>query len=275
MVSAKDGDDATLEAAKLCGAGGSPRPAVGAMSERPNFPPLYQPFAVTPELDPFERAIVVAGEGAEAGTLLWSIAQDACECAVVLAPEQPLEASLPVVLVAMLGLGDALGSLVPPVVAVTFGWPDRLEVNGGVIGGVRMASAPTVVPAAVPDWMAIGFGVAVRGPWAEDQPPDDLLRTTLAEEGAEIQTLDLLEAFARHFLAWMNRWQDDGVGPILQAWMSRATGLGKPIVIEIGDHLRQGTFAGLTESGAIRLVKEGVTQTISLEEAMKVPSWSV
>jgi len=268
---------ATVEAVDDDGAGAGPRAAAGGVvSERPDFPPLYRPFAVTPELDPFERAIVVAGEGAEPGTLLWSIAQEACECAVVLAPEQDLEASLPVALVAMLGLGDALGSLVPPVVAVTFGWPDRVEVNGGVIGGVRMASAPVVVPSAVPEWMVIGIGVAVRGSWAEDQPPDDLLRTTLVEEGCtEVQTVDLLEAFARHFLAWMNRWQDDGVEPILQAWMSRATGLGKPIELEIGDQLRQGTFSGLTESGAIRLAKEGVTQTISLDEAMKVPSWSV
>jgi BirA family biotin operon repressor/biotin-[acetyl-CoA-carboxylase] ligase len=73
----------------------------------------------------------------------------------------------------------------------------------------------------------------------------------------------------------MNRWQEDGVDPIRQAWMSRATGLGKPIAVDVGGQVRQGTFTGLTESGAIRLVKEGVTQTISLEEAMKVPSWSV
>jgi BirA family biotin operon repressor/biotin-[acetyl-CoA-carboxylase] ligase len=272
-----EGDAATVEAIDDDGASGGPRGAAGGvMSQRPEFPPLYRPFAVTPDLDPFERAIGVAGDGAEAGTLLWSIAQEACECAVVLAPEHHLEASLPVVLVAMLGLGDALGSLVPPVVAVTFGWPDRLEVNGGVIGGVRMASAPVVVRSAVPDWMVIGISVAVRGPWADDQPPDDLLRTTLAEEGCgQVQTVDLLEAFARHFLAWINRWQDDGVGPILQAWLSRATGLGKPIELEIGDHVRQGTFTGLTESGAMRLVKEGVAQTISLDEAIKVPSWSV
>jgi biotin-(acetyl-CoA carboxylase) ligase len=244
------------------------------MSERPEFPPLYRPFAVTPDLDPFDRALSVAAD-AEAGTLLWSIGQDACECAVVLAPEQSLEKSLPVVLVAMLGLGDALGSLAPPVVAVTFGWPDRLEVNGGVIGGVRMARAPTDAPIAVPDWMVIGFGVAMRGSWAGEDPGDHVLRTTLADEGCgEIQTLDLLEALSRHFLAWMNRWQADGVGPIQQAWMSRATGLGKPIEVDVGGQVRQGTFTGLTESGAIRLVKEGVTQTISLEEAMKVPSWS-
>ncbi len=246
------------------------------MNERPDFPPLYRPFAVTPELDPFERCINVAADGAEAGTLLWSIGQDACECAVVLAPEQSLEASLPVVMVATLALGDALGSLVPPLVAVTFGWPDRLEVNGGVVGGVRMASAPIETSTAAPDWLVVGFGVALRGPWGEGEPGDGVHRTTLADEGCgEVETVDLLEAFARHFLAWINRWQEDGVGPVQQAWMSRATGLGKPIEVEVGGHKRQGTFAGLTESGAMRLVKEGVTQTISLEEAMRVPSWSV
>jgi BirA family biotin operon repressor/biotin-[acetyl-CoA-carboxylase] ligase len=238
------------------------------MTERPDFPPLYRPFAVTPELDPFERCINVAADGAEAGTLLWSIGQEACECAVVLAPEQSLEASLPVVLVAMLALGDALGSLVPPLVAVTFGWPDRLEVNGGVVGGVRMASAPTAAPGAPPDWLVVGFGVALRGSWGEREPVDEV-------HCAEVVTVDLLEAFARHFLAWINRWQEDGVGPVVQAWMSRATGLGKPIEIEVGGQLRQGTFTGLTESGGMRLAKEGVTQTISLDEAMRVPSWSV
>ena len=248
------------------------------MSDRPDFPPLYRPFAVTLEIDPFERCVSVAADGAEPGTLLWSIGQEACECAIALAPEQSLEASLPVALVAMLGLGDALGSIAPPVVAVTFGWPDRIEVNGGVIGGVRMAHAPTVSPAQVPDWLVVGFGVAVRGPWGDGngEPGDDLYRTTLAEEGcADIGTVDLLEAFARHFLAWLHRWQEDGVGPILQAWMARATGLGKAIEIDVGGQNREGTFAGLTESGAIRLVSEGVTQTISLEEAMRVPSWSV
>ena len=138
------------------------------MTERPVFPPLLRPFAVTPDIDPFERCLELAAEGAEAGTLLWSIGQEACEGAIVLAPEQPLEPSLPIVLVAMLGLGDALGGLVPPVVAVTFGWPDRIEVNGGVVGGVRMAlRARPRLPTAVPDWLVVGFGVAMRGPRTE------------------------------------------------------------------------------------------------------------
>ena len=244
------------------------------MTERPVFPPLLKPLAVTPDLDPFERAVKLAAEGAEAGTLLWSIGQDTCQCAVVLAPEQALEPSLPIVLIAMLGLADGLGALVPPMVAVTFGWPDRIEVNGGVAGGVRFASAPTEASDAVPDWLVIGVSIAVRGPWAEDVR-HDRQRTTLAEEGCgDVLTSDLLEAFARHLLGWINRWQEDGVEPVKQAWLSRATGLGKRVEIRLDDQVRAGTFEGITETGAMRLARDGVAQTVALDEAMKVPTWS-
>lgn len=246
------------------------------MNDRPAFPPLFRPFAVTSEIDPFDRALSIAVEGAEAGTLLWSIAQEACECAVVLAPEQPLEPSLPIALVTALGVGDALGALVPPVVAVTYGWPDRIEVNGGVVGGVRLASAEVDDPNTVPDWMVVGFAVAMHGKWAEGEPGHDRRRTTLAEEGCgDVQTADLVEAFARHFLGWINRWQEDGVDPVRRAWLARATGLGAHIELDVGGRKVAGTFSGLTETGAIRLVKDGVAQTVSLEEAMKVPTWSV
>ena len=108
------------------------------MTERPHFPPVFRPYAITADLDPFDRAVEMAKEGTEAGTLLWSARQDVYECALVLAPENSLEDSLPVVLVASLGLGDALGALIPPVTAVTFGWPDRIEINGGLVGRIRL-----------------------------------------------------------------------------------------------------------------------------------------
>lgn len=246
------------------------------MTERPAFPPLLRPFAVSSDLDPFERCIQLAVEGAEAGTLLWSIGQDVCECAVVLAPEQPREQSLPIVLVAMLGLADGLGALVPPAVAVTFGWPDRIEVNGRVVGGVRCASAPTEASEAVPDWLVIGFRIAVRGARASPGASDDRPRITLADEGCgEVSAIDLLEEFGRHFLTWIHRWQEDGVRPVQQAWLSRATGLGKQVEVRVGRHVRTGIFEGLSETGAMRLVKEGVAQTIALDEAMRPPTWSI
>lgn len=245
------------------------------MSERPVMPPLFRALAVTPDVDPFERAWQIAAEGAEAGTVLWSIGQDACQAAVVLAPEHSLEASLPVVLVTMLGLGDALGALAPPVVSVTFGWPDRIEVNGGVVGGVRMLSAPTEAASQVPDWLVVGYGLAARTRAGDAEPGQQPHRTTLADEGCEIACMDLLEAFARHFLAWINRWQEDGVGPVRQAWLSRAAGLSQSIEIGRGEHKKQGIFTGLTESGSMRLIRGGIVQTLSLGEAIKAPTWTL
>jgi biotin-(acetyl-CoA carboxylase) ligase len=246
------------------------------MTERPVLPPLLRPFAVPSDVDPFERCIDLAPEGAEPGTLLWSIGQDTCEAAVVLAPEQPREQSMPIVLVSMLGLADGLGSLVPPAIPVTFGWPDRLEVNGGVVGGVRCASASTDRDEAVPDWLVIGFRIAVRGPWANPQSQGEWPRTSLAEEGCEdVTAIDLLEEFGRHFLSWINRWQEEGVRPVQQAWLRRATGLGKRVDVLVGGHVRTGIFEGLTETGAMRLVKGGVAQTIALDDATRVPTWSI
>ena len=59
------------------------------MTERPVVPPLLRPFAVAPDLQPFERCLKLAAEGADAGTLLWSSGEEVCEGAIVLAPEQP------------------------------------------------------------------------------------------------------------------------------------------------------------------------------------------
>jgi biotin-(acetyl-CoA carboxylase) ligase len=144
-----------------------------------------------------------------------------------------------------------------------------------VVGGVRFACAATDSAEAVPDWLVIGFGVAVRGLPTEGAAPERFQRTTLADEGCDVSTLDLLEAFGRHFLSWINRWQDEGVAPVQKAWLSRATGLGKKVEVRLGGQVRSGTFEGLTETGALRLVREGVAHTIALDEAMRVPTWSI
>ena len=237
------------------------------MTERPHFPPIFRAYAVTADLDPFERATDMAREGADPGTLLWSARQDVYECAVVLAPENSLETSLPVLLTASLGLGDALGALIPPVIAVTFGWPDRIELNGGTVGRIRLIMSDTPNPTAVPDWLVIGFNLANSGHWR--QSGDDARHmTTLAEEGCQVDLLDLLEAFSRHFLAWINRWQGDGVQPVQQAWMSRTLEVGKSVSVDIGGRLRKGTFKGLDELCGLELVDQGRRTVIPLETAM-------
>jgi biotin-(acetyl-CoA carboxylase) ligase len=238
------------------------------MTERPQFPPVFQAYAVTADLDPFERAVEMAKSGTEAGTLLWSARQDVYECAIVLAPENSLEMSLPVILVASLGLGDALGALIPPVVAVTFGWPDRIELNGASVGRVRLILPETPNPTAVPEWLVVGFNLANAGHWQEGAGNGRQI-TTLGDEGCKIDLLDLLEAFSRHFLAWINRWQSDGVQPVQQAWMSRTLEVGKPVSINVGGKRREGMFKGLNEQCALELDDQGRHQVIPLDLAVE------
>ncbi|MGI9490048.1 MAG: biotin/lipoate--protein ligase family protein [Geminicoccaceae bacterium] len=238
------------------------------MTERPQFPPAFRPYAITADLDPFDRAVEMAKEGVDAGTLLWSARQDVFECAIVLAPESSLETSMPVVLAASLGLGDALGALIPPVIAVTFGWPDRVEMNGGIVGKIRLIIAETPNPTVVPDWLVIGFNLANAGHWREGGHGGQHV-TTLTEEGCQIDLLDLLEAFSRHFLAWINRWQGDGVQPVQQAWMSRTQEVGKSVKIDLGDQIREGTFKGLNEQCGLELVDQGRHHVIPLDMAIR------
>ena len=237
------------------------------MTERPHFPPIYRAYAITADLDPFDRAMEMAKEGTEAGTLIWSARQDVFECAVVLAPENSLEESLPVLLAASLGLGDALGALIPPVIAVTFGWPDRVDVNGGTVGKIRLLVAETPNPTAVPDWLVVGFRLANAGHWRDSAQAGHQV-TTLVEEGCQIDLLDLLESFSRHLLAWINRWQGDGVQPLQQAWMSRTLDVGRPVRIDVAGRPREGTFKGLNEQCGLELVDHGRHYVIPLDAAI-------
>ncbi len=241
------------------------------MTERPHFPPIYRAYAITADLDPFERAVEMAKEGTEAGTLIWSARQDVFECAVVLAPENSLEDSLPILLAARLGLGEALGALIPPVIAVSFGWPELIVINGGIVGKIRLIIAETRNPTAVPDWLVIGFRLANAGHWRESGR-DGRQVTTLAEEGCGIDLLDLLESFSRHFLAWINRWQGDGVQPVQQAWMSRTLEVGKSVKIDVAGRQREGTFKGLNEHCGLELVDHGRHYVIPLDTAIATAS---
>lgn len=239
------------------------------MIDRPVLPPVFSASAVDADIDPFERAISLAERDIEAGTLVWSQRADIYRSALVLAPERSLEESLPVILVALLGIGDALGALIPPIIAVTFGWPDRIEINGGIVGDVRLVVAKTPNPTAVPDWLVIGFNLAHDGGWVQkdDQAQH---RTTLVEEGCQIDHVDLLESLSRHLLAWINRWQSDGIQPVLQAWISRSPEIGKPIEIEVDGRVRQGIFKGLSDQGGLELADQGRHQIIPLNEALLI-----
>src|SRR5262245_49717719 len=109
-------------------------------SSRPAFdlPPPFRLVTLREVGDAFAHATRVAAEEG-AGTLVYVGRFDLAEFAVVLEPEEPLKTARRALYAGLTALADALAVHAPPERPITFDWPDGVRVNGGLVGGARLA----------------------------------------------------------------------------------------------------------------------------------------
>ena len=190
------------------------------------LPPVFR--AVTVRDDAFGAARVMAVAGGEAGTLVVAAADAVparLDLAVVLEPDRPAAECFPALPIAMLAMADALASLGPPLKTVGFFWPDRLVVDGAEVGRARLAlpepnDEPPDQP--LPAWLVVGLELQMRLDSDAVEPGRTPDRTALCEEGfGEVTAAAIVEAFARHLLHWVNRWQEEGLAPATQHYRAR------------------------------------------------------
>ncbi|GHF44014.1 biotin/lipoate--protein ligase family protein [Seohaeicola zhoushanensis] len=220
------------------------------MSE-PQFPPLLTGLDAEGR-DPFALACEMAEAGCDGGTLVHSVRADRLQAAVIFAPEVPLAEAAAVLVVCGVGLQNALGALAPPEVAVHLEWDGGIRVNGGACGRLSLAGN-TRDPEAVPGWLVVGLDLTlIRLAEAPGETPDV---TSLYDEGcAEVDPVGLLEAYARHMLVWLNRWDDEGNRPLHAEWSGLAWGLNGAA----GVAGRSGVFIGTDERFGM-LLRDGET----------------
>lgn len=193
------------------------------MITSPVFPPAYRPVH-TDEADLMAVAILHAKADGEDGTLIWSNQPDHARAAILIRPEMALQQALPLTLIAAIGLGDALGVHTPPELPVTFGWPNRIYLNHGLIGYIHLAYPPNLSATNLTPWIVVGIDIEVGAPDALSSAPGlNPHQTSLAEEGCtDLTSIDLLDGFSRHFLLWINRWQDEGFQQIARTYSERS-----------------------------------------------------
>lgn len=210
-----------------------------------------------------EEAKRQAESGAEDGTLIWAKEQTAGRgrygrqwqsppgnlyCSLITRPDCAPSEAAELGFVTSLGMADAIGSLVPPMIEVTFKWPNDILVNGRKAAGILLESSSK--PDGTLDWLVVGTGLNIVSHPEESRYP----ATNLLLEGAHgLAVEDVLQAYARHLLGWINRWLDDGFRPIRAAWLNRAMGQGEEIEVRFNDKTVSGTFADLDETGALLL----------------------
>jgi hypothetical protein len=225
------------------------------------LPPPFRLVTLREVGDAFAHAREIAAE-AGAGTLVYVGRFDLAEFAVVLEPEEPLCIARRAVYAGLNALGDALVAQAPPEKPITFDWPDAVRVDGGLVGGARLAWPRGADEGEPPAWLV--FGAMIRTvAMGENEPGLRPLATALAEEGFDDADSDrVLEGFARHLMTAIDTWQERGFGEIAKNYLARlmpANGLRRDLD-ENGDLL-------------VRRAGESQSERRPLRAALAKPSW--
>jgi biotin-(acetyl-CoA carboxylase) ligase len=224
-----------------------------------DLPPLYREVRLRETGDAFAHACTIAAQ-AGAGTLVWSRSPRLFDVAVVLEPAMPLVRARTALYTGMSALADALAVHAPPENPISFVWPDLVEVNGGAVGGVRLAWE-AVGALRAPAWMVLH--AALRLMRDEGSEPGETPGVTaLAEEGyGELAGAALAESYARHLMAGLHDWQDQGFQAVATRYLER---LDRPRAVR----------RGLDPSGNLILKAEDGTETRhALAPALAAPAW--
>jgi BirA family transcriptional regulator, biotin operon repressor / biotin---[acetyl-CoA-carboxylase] ligase len=244
----------------------------------PRLPPAYRLVALEEIDSTSAEAKRRAAEGAEDGTLVWArrqtggygrqgrawaSAEGNLFLSVVVRPDCSLAEAAQFSFITAVALGDALGSVASPQIEVSFKWPNDVLLNGRKAAGILLESKGDKDQRL--EWLVIGVGANVSS-----FPPDARLpATSLHFEGCPptVSAVDLLEAFTRHLLSWINRWLDEGFSPVREAWLRHAKGLKEEIEVRLPQETLKGVFTDLDAAGTLELrLPDGTTRRIAAGE---------
>ena len=183
-----------------------------------SLPPPFELVVLREVGDAFSHAVQLAGERG-AGTLVHVGRFDLAEFAVVLEPDEPLLTARRAFYAGMLALTDALSVHAPPDKPITIGWPDAVRIDGGLVGGGRLAWPEGAKEDEVPDWLVFGAMIRIVAMGATESGLHPLL-SALADEGFEdVGAGRLAESFARHLMVAIDGWQAEGFAVIAEPYL--------------------------------------------------------
>jgi hypothetical protein len=205
---------------------------------------------------------IAAEEGA--GTIVSAGGIDCIDFAVVLEPEFALAISRLLIYAAMNAAGLALATHGPPERTIGFEWPDMLLIDGGLVGGARLAFPGEVAETDVPDWVVAGVTLRriVRAGTGEPGEMRWLRGTGLEAEGFSLLDTDaVLGSFTRHLMAELDLWLTDGFVNVAEPYLSRLAP-------------RPGTRRGIDHNGDLLIEREQCSvERLSLLEALGRCRW--
>lgn len=224
------------------------------------LPPPFTPVRLRELGHAFEHAVTIAAEQG-AGTLVHVGGFDLAEFALVLEPEEPLALARRAFYAGMTALTDALIAHAQPETSVTVEWPDAIKVNGGLVGGGRLAWPASEKEHDVPAWLV--FGGMIRTVSMLEEPGLNPLVTALEEEGfTDVMSGQIMESFARNFMVALDAWHERGFAAVAKTYLERLP-------------REQGLNRGIEDNGdlLLRRVGKAGAERLQLLPRLAQPSW--
>ncbi len=233
----------------------------------PIFPPLLKGRGLEASQHPLDWAKARTEKGElSAGDLIWSQDTENLRLALVLEPEVQREQCAEMLFVAMVALGDAVGAQIPAVIGIHYQWPGTILMNNGRVGYADLCVSDNETDG-VPESMVLYIELNVIPDTTNANPGDEVEITTMWEEGcSDITRNDLLESIARHILAMIYTWSEDGFAQIHSQWTDRLYEE-KQLAQGVDDSEK---FIGLDENGNALVSKDKATASISVFDGLDI-----
>ena len=225
-----------------------------------DLPPPFTLVTLREVGDAFAHAASIAPE-AGAGTLVYVGRFDLAEFAVVLEPDEPLCTARRAFYAGMAALGDALAAHAPPEKPIEFEWPGAIWIDGGLVGGGRLAWPEGAAEDTPAPWLV--FGAMIRTVSLTGEPGLKPLVAALEDEGFDdIGSGRLVESFARHLMVAFDAWQESGFEAVARNYLPRL-------------QLEKGLRRNIDDNGDLLVRRTGETRAERrpLVAAMAAPSW--
>lgn len=241
----------------------------------PNIPALYDLVMLDVTDSSRAHAERLARNGADEGTLVWTKAQQEgigrsgnywmsgnrnLHCAIVLRPKDSFETCCQCGLIATICAAMAIARQAEPLGVFRYRWPNDITLNQGKLVGITLSGE---ISNSAVDWMVVALNVNVY-----DHPQGKGFEAaSMRSEGFQsFDRVQVLEAYTREFLSWLNRWSEEGFEPVRKAWLFKGHQKNDLVNVKLGDACISGVFKNIDSQGAITLETKSTTETIPLSK---------
>jgi len=241
----------------------------------PRLPSVYNLITFDSVGSTNDEARKLAGQGEDVapdGTMVWAKEQTAGRgrrgrewsspegnlyTSLILRPQVSVAEAAQLSFVAALALYDALGNVSEPGHQIHLKWPNDLLLQEKKVAGLLLESEGS--GDGTLEWVIVGLGLNI----ASHPENTDFPATSLRFEQWSTSVEEALQAYARSFLGWANRWIEDGFQPVRKTWLQRSIGLGEPIEVRLENQTLTGIFKDMDETGTLILETDGEIRHIA------------